>query len=592
MATISAKDTSKVFQIQKFLGINESRDGDTQLKYGEASEMQNFRVTPQYHLKVRSGLRTIKAFTGPVRGLWCGYVAGMKKLLCAADGGVWDLTGTPRRIGDIWDDQTTFFGFDNKVYILNGHEYLFWDGSGAVDTVDGYIPCVVTAASPAGGGTTLENVNRLTGKRRVRFSADGTSTEYHLPEKSLLSVDSVLVDGTASTAYTAAAETGIVTFTEAPAKGNNNVEIYYTVQNLLRPQVEGMRYAESFNGYTDTRIFLYGDGSAKTIYCGVTETGAPSAEYFPDLYEIEIGSSNTPVTGMVKQYDRLLSFKPDGAYSTGYSTVTLADGTVTAGFYTNPLNREIGNEVMGQTELVYNYPRTIHANNLYEWRTSSATVRDERNAKLISERVQDSMQDADLSKIFTFDDDSRQEYYVFLNDADGTALVNGYITDTWYKYTNLPVVAAARDGNDIYFGLSNGKVALFSENVHSDDGQAIISEFYSGHMDFGADFQRKHSSVIWVSLKPAANARVVVSAKSDKKSSYAEKVIFSNVAGFGNVDFNHFSFRTSRAPIMTRIKLKVKKFVYYKLYIRADSVANDTTVLGADIRVRYTGYVK
>ena len=216
---------------------------------------------------------------------------------------------------------------------------------------------------------------------------------------------------------------------------------------------------------------------------------------------------------MVKQYDRLLSFKPDGAYSTGYSTVTLADGTVTAGFYTNPLNREIGNEAMGQTELVYNYPRTIHANNLYEWRTSSATVRDERNAKLISERVQDSMQDADLSKIFTFDDDSRQEYYVFLNDADGTALVNGYITDTWYKYTNLPVVAAARDGNDIYFGLSNGKVALFSENVHSDDGQAIISEFYSGNMDFGADFQRKHSSVIWVSLKPAANARVVVSAK-------------------------------------------------------------------------------
>ena len=43
---------------------------------------------------------------------------------------------------------------------------------------------------------------------------------------------------------------------------------------------------------------------------------------------------------------------------------------------------------------------------------------------------------------------------------------------------------------------------------------------------------------------------------------------------------------------MTKIKMKIKKFVYYKLIVKASSVANDTTVLGADIRVRYTGYVK
>ena len=31
MATISTKDDSKVFTIKKFLGLNESNDGDTQL---------------------------------------------------------------------------------------------------------------------------------------------------------------------------------------------------------------------------------------------------------------------------------------------------------------------------------------------------------------------------------------------------------------------------------------------------------------------------------------------------------------------------------------------------------------------------------
>ena len=43
---------------------------------------------------------------------------------------------------------------------------------------------------------------------------------------------------------------------------------------------------------------------------------------------------------------------------------------------------------------------------------------------------------------------------------------------------------------------------------------------------------------------------------------------------------------------MRRIKLKVKKFVYYKLLISAVSIANDVTVLGVDMRVRFTGYVK
>ena len=41
MATIPVTDNSKTFQIQRFLGINESSDGDTQLQYGEASEMTN-----------------------------------------------------------------------------------------------------------------------------------------------------------------------------------------------------------------------------------------------------------------------------------------------------------------------------------------------------------------------------------------------------------------------------------------------------------------------------------------------------------------------------------------------------------------------
>ena len=76
MAQIVVQDTSKVVQIKKFLGLNESPDGDTQLKMGEASEMRNWQITPNYHLRIRPGTRTKHWFSGPIRGLWSGYVGG------------------------------------------------------------------------------------------------------------------------------------------------------------------------------------------------------------------------------------------------------------------------------------------------------------------------------------------------------------------------------------------------------------------------------------------------------------------------------------------------------------------------------------
>lgn len=612
MATIQGGDNTRVFTIKKFLGLNESRDGDTQLRLGEASEMDNWRVTPQYHLHVRPGLKTLWSFTGPVRGLWCGDLAGASRMVCAADGKLWSLTAEEQsggelelmgvtyiktQIGTLTDAQTTFFGFGNKLYILNGHEYLCWDGTGNAAAVDGYIPLVQTASVPAGGGTKLEGANRLTGKRRVRFSADGTALEYVLPEQNLTSVDKVQIGGTdqESTAYTPNLTDGKVVFLTAPAKGTDNVEIWYTAENTLRSQVTGMKFSETYNGETDTRVFLYGDGTNKTIYSGLDENGLPTAEYFPDMFEIAVDSANTPITGMIKQFSYLMIFKPDGAFSTQYSAITLQDGTVTAGFYVSPINREIGNEAPGQVRLVYNYPRTLYAGNAYDWR-SVTNGRDERRAKLMSERVTGTLHGADPGSVFCFDNEREQEYYIFLNDTAGTALVHRYsyegTGDVWYRYTGLRVCCGVRDGESVYFGLMDGRICEFSEAYTSDDLTDIPCRWESGNMDFGADYQRKHSSVIWVSLKPDDNARMTITAQTDKKSTYTVKAAASSLATFLHMDFEHFSFITNRNPQIQRVKLKVKKFAFYKLILACTENVATTTVLGVDIRVRYTGYVK
>ena len=48
-----------MFTVDKFLGINESGDGDTELKLGEASRMENFTITYAYNLSLRPGVRRI-----------------------------------------------------------------------------------------------------------------------------------------------------------------------------------------------------------------------------------------------------------------------------------------------------------------------------------------------------------------------------------------------------------------------------------------------------------------------------------------------------------------------------------------------------
>lgn len=595
MAQIIGSDDVKVYKIQKFLGLNESPDGDTQLKLGEASELRNWKITQEGHLRVRPGYKTLASFHSPVRGMWSGYVNGAVHTVFAAGGGVYELeNGESRRIGDCWDDATTFFGFENKVYILNGHEFLVWDGDGYVDTVDGYIPLTVTACAPAGGGTAVENVNLLTGKRRVRFSADGEATEYQLPETKLLSIDKVEIDNKAcAIGWTPDKANGKLTFATAPEAGQSNVEVWYTVTNTLRGTVEGMRFSEQFNGAADTRVFLYGDGTSKAIYNGVTEEGVSSCEYFPDLYEMTVGGENAPLTGMIKYYDRLMSFKPDGgAYSTTYDVTTLADGSMIPSFNTVSINKEIGNMAPGQVRLVKNVPRTLFGGNLYDWVYANYAVRDERNAKLISQRVQESVRGADPEKVFVFDDDSRQEYYIFLGDKNGTALVHNYELDVWYRYTGLPVTCAGRFAGDVYFGFSDGRVVRFSEDYPNDDGTAIDAFFASGSMAFDKEYIRKHSSVLWVSMKPTSNANLIVTARSDRRGDYMEKVISSRLSTFLAADFGNWSFSTDRQPQMERLKLKIKKFVYYQLILKSTANASDATVLGVDIRVRFTGYVK
>lgn len=690
MATIRSSSREKVFSCKAWLGLHESPDGDTKLKFGEAANIRNWRITRDRNLKVRPGedvisglcrsysllvastvedaridndtssvltmyptasaadgkitlsgtsvsvksdsasqyagyywretkfkvwqlvscdsingqhiwkmkrVRAVAASANPkVAGLWQGLVNGTEYVLAACDGKLWKLYDgewKKEEIGDVDTTQTVrIFGFSGSAYILDGKKYRQWDGT-TYGEVTGYVPLVLVSALPSGSGTELEQVNKLSDKRRAQYSPDGKAAVFQLPETGLASVDSVRKNAQAVTGWTADAEKGTVTFSEAPEAGTNTIEITYSTGISFRSQVEAMRFSELYNGAQDTRVFLYGDGSNQVFYSGLDTDGKARADYFPDLNVANIGEANTPVTGLIRHYSRLIAFKTESTYSISYSTITLEDGRVTAGFYITPVNRTIGNAAMGQVMLVSNSPRTLHGQDCYEWsnvsRYSSNLSSDERQAKRISDRVYETLSGMDAERCVCWDDDYSQQYFIAFGK---TALVHNYAADAWYYYSNFDAVCFLSFRGELYFGTSGGELRKLDDGERSIAGEEIDAYWESGSIDFGEDFRRKYIAQIWVGLKPTENSEVIVTVQTDRKSVYAEKVVQRKMASFANADFTDWSFETNYKPFMQRLKIKAKKVTYYKMVFKSRSDTTGATVVALDMRVRYNGYVK
>lgn len=618
-----------MFTVDRFLGINESGDGATELKMGEASRMENFTVTDAYNLSLRPGIRRVD-FAGdrepaPILAAWSGFLGQEEYLvLCDfLDGQDRLFLYTKNETGHILvhrqdgalglttaeDACVNIFTFNGELYVLSTGKTVVFRG-GSFWERQPYVPMVIVGADPAGGGTTLENINLLTPLRRMTFSADGESKAYVLPAEAI-EVKGIAIDNTAYPVEEAGSYESLshtFTFNTAPIKGVGNVEITYSAHawdtEEGRMQILRCRLHEEYNGSTDTRLFVAGNGTNICYYTGVNMAGEPDALYFPAMNEIAVDMSGSAITGLVRHYSKLLVFKNDGTYSISYEPVTLTDGSTIAGFYLRPMNREFGNEVMGQIQTVNNYPRSITKDGLYEWRITSSYYKDERYANRISSMVEKSFRNADISRIVTCDDDHRKNYYVFLNDEAGTVLIHRYElgkNGVWCIYNSSlfrNIRFAMMHGGEMIF-INDSEAFFLDETLTRDaaqeiggPGQQIKAVWESGFMSFGADFRRKYSSILYVSVKPQFQSEIVITAETDKRDDYLEKTVSNSVFQWSNMNFQDWTFETNNRPTINRVRLKIKKFIYYKLIFRIEKDGAQGTILGFDQQVRFASMAK
>ena len=169
MATIQENKTVTPTTINKFIGLNLSNTGDTQIALGESGRMDNFYITDDYKLRKMYGYTTFSQFGTPIRGVFSAKIANKYYLLVVTDGHL--------------------YGFD---------------------------------------GNTLNDDYEVKPQKVKTFAGDGTTTTFDLLKEDIESVDAVYQGGVEiTTGYTANLENGTVTFTTAPAN-ETSIRVEFT----------------------------------------------------------------------------------------------------------------------------------------------------------------------------------------------------------------------------------------------------------------------------------------------------------------------------------------------------------------------------
>lgn len=246
------------------------------------------------------------------------------------------LTTSDALVSNMSRQKSTSFIFNNRLYIIDGKNYLVFDGekiSAVAD--DAYIPTTYINIIPSGenadNGTEHEQRNILSPYFKHTFIADGTTKEFFMNDNNLDAIKEVKVYGqtVVASAYTVDLAKGKITFSEAPKKpeeAGNYPEFYAGIEITAKKQITTLSGitdddVEINNIITscsiatifDNRVFLSGNPKYPNhiFFCGRNSTGYVDPSYFGILNYMQDGVGTTPITGMIPVADTLMALKGD-----------------------------------------------------------------------------------------------------------------------------------------------------------------------------------------------------------------------------------------------------------------------------------------
>lgn len=561
----------QTIEISQFTGANLNIDV-TQIAETESPDMLNITLDNDGTPDKRTGFETLFTTDGRVNGLFY-YKAEV--IACAGTKIYKWVNDTLTELKDgITDAKASAFFFDDKLYILNGHEYLVYDGT-IVKAVDPYIPKIVISSPPTGGGTPFEEINLLGEGFKQTFNTDGAAKIFQLAQTGLNSQGVVakhLLTGTLYTegdGITVDRESGKVTFTAAPPKegdGVNELEIVaYKTHEGFAERIKGCNAWNVYGGSNDTRVHIYGntDFSNRVYRCGLNDP-----TYWPENYFNQFGSDSNIVTGKVNHYDSSVVLTTEGIYIEHYEMTE--DGKPS--FPTRPVNSQVGCLSPGSVQIVENNPVFLSKSGAMT--LVSSQVRDERNVQLLSEKVNADLLKRNLEQAISVEHNDM--YMLFF--PDGWVWVWNYRLNGWYPWNNIyatSVLSIRRrdeepDRQELFFGRENGNVCRFKRitdnSPYNDCGEAIKARWSTKVFGFNAESHLKLVKSLHCTLRPGRYVGLDVYHRSNRKASWRFLSKFAAMLfDYTTVDYARWTYHANVLPQTTGKKIKQKRIVYFQL---------------------------
>lgn len=569
-------------EINVFLGADLS-DAPNNVAKNRSPSCPNMIRDEVGKVKKRDGIQLVKTYAGRINGVHFLYGATTKKIV--HHGTKISLDGvTPTELYTSANDHISVSKqMNGKLWILDGNTYLVYDGS-TIQPVSNiaYVPTIIIARTPTGGGTVLEPVNLLQPKRVERF-AGTTATVYQLTATSIdaaavtvkkLNANGTFTDWVETTNFTVNRTLGQVTFSVAPGvtpiTGEDNVYITYS------KTVTG--YADRINK-CDVSI-IYGMNGARDRLFVAGNPGLPNYDYYSQMNDpTYFGDTNYAVIGQdssrIMNYsivsDFLVTHKDNAENddNTNLRKGQLVDGKVVflsqGSYQTSGALSKYSFANLENEPLYVTTERNVSA-------VTPSSILGERYSQERSyyiTRVLEKEPDIENSFGFAFDKfyflACSNTIYV-LDSLQYSVAANRPLSLRQYECYYFPNIAARilwEEDGQLHFGTADGKIKKFVPRLANDEGQAISAWWDTPILD-GKSFADK-KTFVYVAVRLAVALLTGVKISAYVNGVWTVLKDYTNEANF--VSFSNstvslsnskFSFRTDPSPKTLGSKIKEK----------------------------------
>jgi len=509
------------------------------------------------------------------------------------------------------------FLYDDVLYILTGTEYLSYDGT-TIQAVDGYVPLITIAATPAtGSGTYYQDLNMLTPKRKISYTITEQTVSFKLGVTDISSVDEVKLNDvvkTVDTDYTVNLSQGAVLFVSGggeilPTTGDSLV---ITFSKNVENKISKCTFATIYNNH----VFFGGtaDYPSTDFY---SELNDPT--YVPDTSYTTIGSDDAAIMGYLHINDALAIVKAENQQDAAVflrtydydSTDVLfpitqgltGDGAISKGVFCRLIDDPIFLTRNGVYAIGSEY---IKSERVMQSRSSFV------NPKLTLETLANAIATIWNGYLVlcvndqAFIADSRQRSY--------TNNITGTFEYEWYYFDNIPASCLFENDGELYFGTADGKICKFNTDLIDSNGNTLMSAYSDGGYYTGETWTDGEAiTAYWTTpvsddnsfmtyktmqkkgcgafLKTYAASSVNTYIITDKDFGTLIKSDYLGLLDFGYIDFEHFIFSSLPKNIVSFGK-KIKKYKTIQIKLENDQLNQGFGVFAIERRFIYGSSVK